>query len=268
MELITDINESSSLKDNKIIGNPNLINSRVEFTGKNNILFCEDNINIANSSIQFHGDNSVVYLCFTKSNYPLDIHVFQNSLIYIGRDNKFSPVIHINVQEHQNLIIGDDCIIGSNCNIRTSDAHIIYDSNTKKRINDSASVLIGDHVWLAHQVYIEMGVHIGSGAILNNNSHAYKHSSLKSNYLYTGNPAKAVQKDVFFTKDYSGNFKEEDSLNVVDYNSRIFLFSETSGETLDFKKIDKMISKFSPDEKIDFIQKLFMRNKSHDRFSI
>ena len=118
MESITDINERSSLKDNKIIGNPNLINSRVEFTGKNNILFCEDNINIANSSIQFHGDNSVVYLCFTKSNYPLDIHVFQNSLIYIGRDNKFSPVIHINVQEHQNLIIGDDCIIGSNCNIR------------------------------------------------------------------------------------------------------------------------------------------------------
>lgn len=268
MESINDINQCSALKDNKIIGNPNLINSRVEFTGKNNILFCEDNINIVNSSIQFHGDNSVVYLCFTKSNYPLDIHIFQNSLIYIGRDNKFSPVLHINVQEHQNLIIGDDCIIGSNCNIRTSDAHIVYDSNTKKRVNNSSSVLVGDHVWLAHQVYIEMGVHIGSGAILSNNSHAYKHSLLKSNYLYAGNPARVAQKDVFFTKDYTGNFKEEDTLNVMDYASRIFLFSEVSGETLNFKKINQMISNFSPDERIDFIEKLFIQNKTHDRFSI
>ncbi len=268
MESINDINNRESLIDNKIIGNPNLINSTINFTGKNNIFFCEDNINIVNSSIQFHGDNSVVYLCYTKSNYALDIHVFQNSLIYVGRDNKLSPTIHINVQEHQNLIIGDDCIIGSNCNFRTSDAHILYDSNTKNRINNSASVFIGDHVWLAHQIYVEMGVHIGSGAILNNNAHAYKYSTLKSNYLYGGNPAKPVRKDVFFTKDYVGNFKEEDTSNVVDYNSRIFLFSEIPGETLNFRKIDKMISKFSSDEKIDFVDKLFIRNKSHNRFSI
>ena len=267
MESIKDINDCSSLIDNKVIGNPKLINSTVSFTGKNNILFCEDNINIVNSLIQFHGDNSVVYLCYTKSNYALDLNVFQNSLIYVGRDNKLSPTIHINVQEHQNLIIGDDCIIGSNCNIRTSDAHIIYDSNTKQRVNNSASVFIGDHVWLSHQVYIEMGVRIGSGAILNNNSHAYKYSLLKSNHLYMGNPVKIVRKDVFFTKDYTGNFKEEDTLNVNDYASRI-LFSEIPGETLDLNKINQMLSKFSSDEKIDFIQKLFIQNKTHDRFSI
>ena len=268
MESIKDINDCSSLIDNKVIGNPKLINSTVSFTGKNNILFCEDNINIVNSLIQFHGDNSVVYLCYTKSNYALDLNVFQNSLIYVGRDNKLSPTIHINVQEHQNLIIGDDCIIGSNCNIRTSDAHIIYDSNTKQRVNNSASVFIGDHVWLAHQVYIEMGVCIGSGAILNNNSHAYKYSLLKSNHLYMGNPVKIVRKDVFFTKDYTGNFKEEDTLNVNDYASRIFLFSEIPGETLDLNKINQMLSKLKKKKKIDFIQKLFIQNKTHDRFSI
>ena len=268
MEVLKNIEEQSSLKENKVIGKPNLKNSTVFFAGKNNILFCEDNINIVNSSIRFEGNNCVIYLCYTKSSYSLDIHVFQNSLVYMGRDNKLSPTMHINVQEHQNVIIGDDCIIGSNFNLRTSDAHIIYDSNTKKRVNNSASVLIGDHVWLAHQTYVEMGVHIGSGAILNNNSHAFKYSKLKSNKLYTGNPARAVKENVFFTKDYTGNFTEEDSLNVGDYSSRIFLFSNVPGETLDFKKIDRMISKFSPDEKIDFIQKLFIQNKTHDRFSI
>ena len=43
-----------------------------------------------------------------------------------------TPPININVQEHQNLIIGDEGIIGSGTNIRTSDAHIVYDINTKK----------------------------------------------------------------------------------------------------------------------------------------
>ena len=55
---------------------------------------------------------------------------------------------------------------------------------------------------------------------------------------------------------------------MADYSSRVFLFSETQGETLDFRKIDQMISRFSPDEKLDFIEKLFMRNKSHNRFAI
>lgn len=268
MESVRNNGEFSSLKENRIVGNPNLTNSTVHFSGKNNILVCEDNINLVNSSIRFEGSNSVVYLCHTRYDYSLDLYVFQNSLVYIGRDNALASNIHINVQEHQNLIIGDDCIIGSNLNVRTSDAYTIFDSNTKRRVNHSASVLIGDHVWLAHQVYIEMGVCIGSGAILNNNAHAFKNSKLKSNTLYSGNPAKAVREDVFFTKDYTGNFKEEDSLNMADYSSRVFLFSETQGETLDFRKIDQMISRFSPDEKLDFIEKLFMRNKSHNRFAI
>ena len=51
MESIKDINDSSSLIYNKVIGNPKLINSTVSFTGKNNILFCEDNINIVNKAI-------------------------------------------------------------------------------------------------------------------------------------------------------------------------------------------------------------------------
>lgn len=268
MESIKDIKKVSTLKENEIIGKPNLINSTVFFAGKNNILFCDDNINIVNSSIRFEGDNSVIYLSYTKSNYALDIHVFQNSLVYMGRDNKLSPTLHINIQEHQNFIMGDDCIVGSTFNLRTSDAHILYDANSKERINNSGSVFIGDHVWLAHQVYIEMGSKIGSGAIVNNNSHVYKYSILKSNCLYSGNPANLVKKDVFFTKEYTGNFTEEDSSYVSDYNSRIFLFENVDNETLDFNKIDNLISKFSPRDKINFIQKLFIRNKSHNRFSI
>ena len=267
-ESIKDINNRDSLRDNKIIGNPNLSNSTIFFAGKNNILVCEDNINIVNSSIRFEGSNSVIYLGYTKSNYALDVHVFQNSTVYIGRDNKLSPTLHINVQEHQNFIMGDDCIVGSNFNARTADAHIIYDANTKQRVNHSASVFIGDHVWLAHQVYVEMGAKIGSGSIVNNNSHVYKNSVLKSNALYSGNPAQLVRDEVFFTKDYTGNFTVENTLNFKDYYSGVFLFNVINGESLDLNKIDDLLFKLVPEKKVEFLEKLFLRNKLNNRFSI
>ena len=268
MESIKDITNRDHLKDNKIIGNPKLSNSTIAFTGKNNILVCEDNINIVNSSIRFHGNDSVVYLGYTASNYALDLNVFQNCTVFIGKDNKLSPTLHINVQEHQNFIMGDDCIVGSNFNARTSDAHIVYDINSKKRINYSSSVFIGDHVWLAHQVYVEMGAKIGSGSIINNNSHVYKNSILKSNKLYSGNPAEAVRDDVFFTKEYTGNFTEEDTLSFEDYNSRLYIFDVVAGESLDANKINDLILNLPPEKKVEFLEKLFIKNKLHNRFSI
>ena len=268
MESIKDIKDRDKLRDNEIRGNPKLSNTTIAFTGKNNILVCEDNINIMNSSIQFHGSNSVVYLGYTKSIYALDLNVFQNCTVFIGKDNKLSPTLHINVQEHQNFIMGDDCIVGSNFNARTADAHIVYDMNSKRRINHSASVFIGDHVWLAHQVYVEMGAKIGSGSIINNNSHVYKNSVLKSNKLYSGNPTQVMRDDVFFTKDYTGNFTEEDSVSFDDYNSRLFMFDVVGGESLDMDKINDLIFGLEPEKKVEFLEKLFIKNKLHNRFSI
>lgn len=42
-------------KNNKIIGNINLDNSKVKFTGSNNILYINDEITLVNSSIDFRG---------------------------------------------------------------------------------------------------------------------------------------------------------------------------------------------------------------------
>ena len=47
-------------KNNKIIGNINLDNSKVKFTGSNNILYINDEITLVNSSIDFRDRKSVV----------------------------------------------------------------------------------------------------------------------------------------------------------------------------------------------------------------
>lgn len=268
MESVTTIEEISSLNENRITGNPRLSNSKIIFQGSGNVLYCENNVDLVNCSILFGGSNSLIYLSSTNSDYSFNIQIFQNSVIFIGRDNNLTPPININVQEHQNLIIGDEGIIGSGTNIRTSDAHIIYDAGSKKRINHSSSVLIGDHIWLGHLSYVSKGAKIGSGTIIDNYSYIPSNSILKSNNLYGGNPVKIIDDNVFFTKDYVGNFEKEYSDNVDEYVSGIYLYSQNSGETLDFGKVDSLLSNFKVGEKLDFIQKLFIQNKKHDRFSI
>ena len=129
MESINNENQFSSLKENKIIGKPNLTNSLISFHGKNNILYCERDVNIVNSNIRFLGDNSLVYLSSSKSVYPLSLQIFNNSLFYIGKDSMLSPTLSVNVQEQKHVVIGDECVIGSNVDIKTSDPHVIYDSN-------------------------------------------------------------------------------------------------------------------------------------------
>lgn len=267
MESLNNINNVSSLKNNKVIGNPNLQNSNIVFNGSDNILYCENNVRLVNCNINFNGNNSLIYLSSSKFNYSLNILVFHDSVIYFGKDNNFSN-LNINVQEHQNVIIGDDCIFGPNAVIRTSDAHIIYDNDSKKRINFSSSVIIGDHVWIGHQAYICKGSYIGSGAIISNNSHVPSNTLIKSNTLNEGNPINLVKENVFFTKENVGPFTFNDSLDFDEYSSRIFLFENKTGETLDFNKINELLSDFDINNKIDFIQKLFIQNKKHNRFSI
>ena len=245
-----------------------MLNSKISFAGKNNILYCEPNVNIVNSSIRFLGNNSLIYLSSNKNNYPLNVQIFQDSVIFIGKDNVLSAPVSMDVQEHQNLIIGDECIIGSNTTFKTSDGHIIYDANSKNRINHSKSICVGDHVWLGYQSYICKGTVIGSGAIIDNNSYVSSNSIISSNNLYSGNPLHLVKEDVFFTNEYTGNFTDEDSLNFNEYNSRLFIFSRNSNDLLDFNKIDEILKSFDVFKKIEFIQKLFIQNKKHNRFSI
>lgn len=169
---------------------------------------------------------------------------------------------------NQNLVIGDDCNIGSGTNIRTSFAYPIYSSKTKQRINFPGSVLIGDHVWLGHLAYISSGAVLGSGSIVDNNAFVPPSCKGLSNSFLSGNPVQVVQKDVFFTKDYLGAFSETESESLNNYVSDVFIYNVIPNESLYFPKIDETLKCLNVDDSLDFIQKLFVQNKRKNRFAI
>lgn len=267
MESVNNVDQIKSLKNNKIIGNPILNKSKINFHGKGNVFYCENKVNIDNTSINFKGNNSLVYLSSTNSKYSLNVQINHDSVLYFGKDNNLIPKISLNVQEHQNIIIGDDCSISSNVRMRTTDAHSIFSTESKKRINYSGSIYIGDHVFLGHNAYLEKGVNIGSGVIIENNAHVNSNVNLESNCFYGGNPIRLLERDVFFIKDFPANNDHESTKNSQDYKSNVFIYENVPGETLNPLKLDAMMKNFSVNEKIDFIQKLFIQNKKQNRFS-
>ena len=155
MEIVRNLEDIKNLKQNKLLGNPNISNSNITFKGKNNILFCENNVNISHSNISFEASNSLIYLSSTQhSSYSFNLAIYNNSTFFIGEDNYLSTPIFINIQENQNVIIGSGGSISTSVKIRTSDVHPIYDGGSKARVNHAGSVFIGDHVLLGHLCYI------------------------------------------------------------------------------------------------------------------
>lgn len=269
METVKSSEDIANLEKNRIEGNPEIVNSTISFKGVNNILYCEGNVKITNAKFLFEGNNSIVYLSSAlNSQYSFTLVIYNNSTFFIGRGGNMSSPININIQESQNVIIGAECSLSSGVNIRTADIHPIYDNQSKQRINYANSVFIGDHVWIGHLAYVSRGVKIGSGSIVENNSFIHHNSRIPSNSLVVGNPAKLERSDVFFTTEFLGYHSSEDSLNTQDYKSDVFIYEFVDKETLNLNQIDKILKELSVEDRLEFIQKLFVRNKRKNRFFI
>lgn len=269
METVNSQKEIVTLEKNRIEGNPEITNSKITFKGSNNVLYCEGNVKLNNAKFAFEGSNSIVYLSSSmNSQYSFTLVIYNDSTFFIGREGNMSSPVNINIQENQNVIIGADCSLSSGVNIRTADIHPIYDNQTKQRINFAQSVFIGDHVWIGHLAYISRGVKIGSGAIVENNSFVPHNAKIRSNSLVVGNPVKIEKQNVFYTKEFLGYHRAEDSLNTQEYKSDVFIYKFVNKETLDLNQIDKILKELNVDSRLEFIQKLFVRNKRKNRFTI
>ena len=65
-----------------------------------------------------------------------------------------------------------------------------------------------------------------------------------------------------------GNFKAENSIESEYYKSDVFIFNFKDGETLNLSKIDQILNNLDVESRFEFIQKLFIKNKHHNRFYI
>ena len=192
----------------------------------------------------------------TKSSYFLNLLILSDSIIFIGKDNIFYPVVNISIPDNHKLIIGCDGIIESNVTLGNVHDFEVIDLNSKEKLFKNRSIYVGDHVAICSSSHISNGVEIGSSAILNSGAHVPQNRSLKSNAIYGGNPCVPIKKNVTFVK----NFEEVDAPDII------FKFNE--GETLSPEKINEVLDKVEGQDIISVLKNIFIENRKHDRLSI
>jgi len=269
MEIINETIQIEDLKENKIIGKPKLTNSKIIFRGKGNLLYCDnESVHLVNSNIEFNGNDTIIFLCKNRFNYILNAIVYNNSVLFFGRDNYFNNKLNIIISEQKNVIVGEGCLFSFDCWFRTADPHLIYDSFTKKRVNPSKSIYIGDHVWIGQHAFILKGTQIGSGSIIGGMS-LVSGKKIESNSSYAGNPARKVGESIFYTSDSVHAFTESETRSHDVFESDEFIYSYNQNEALPFSSIEKSLTEFKlASEKLDFLIENLQMNRNKNRFFI
>ena len=223
-----------SLSENVFIGEPPLMeDSLIRFSGKGNILFCEQGVRLRSSIIRFDGDNSLVVLGKSWHIYVVDFTLYNNSSMMLGRNVYFNGALHAIASEECSIVVGDECLFSFGAWMRTADPHLIYDGDTHDRINPSKSIFIGDHVWVGQDAMILKGSRVGSGSILGAKS-VVSGKTIESNSSWGGNPAKRISRNLFWERSCVHTWTAETIEKHQNYPSNEFLFvPDDSTFTLD-----------------------------------
>lgn len=268
MQIIKTAEEITSLTDNKIIGAENLTmqNSEIRFGGSNNILFVEENVTLYNSLIDFKFNNCVVYLSSSSHVYWLNLSLNNDSACFIGKNNFMNGILNIVISEHKHVVIGGDGLFAFGIWIRTADPHLVYSAITKKRLNFSKSVFVGDHVWLGQNVFLLKGTHISSGSIIGAGA-VCPGRKIASNESWAGNPAVCIAKDIFWDRKSVHAYTEEDTKKSETFSDDRFVFRRKDGNSDVFNEIDtELTNRKSAEDKLEYLKEL-SNDGSKNRFA-
>lgn len=105
--------------------------------------------------------------------------------------------------------LGKNCLISSNVTIRTTDGHVIFETATKRIINRSRPIAIGDDVWIGASVTFLKGSSVPSKSIIGTGAIVTGRFE-EENTIIAGCPAKVVKRGVMWDRRYIESFEGVD----------------------------------------------------------
>lgn len=184
-------------KGNRVVAPENLENCYLKILGKDNIVEIDSKSNLKDLYIQIIGDNNNLNIG-TNASFSGAIRLGHSSTVAIGNDVSSTNPIYLTCSESTKVTIGNDCMFATENQIRSDDAHPIYDVNTGNRLNLSRNISVGDHVWIGFGVTILGGANIGSGSVIG--AFSLVNKKFPNNCVLAGTPAKVVKTDIFWER--------------------------------------------------------------------
>lgn len=263
VQTITSPDGLASLGDNCFLGTPpTMNNARIEFAGNDNLLFCEEGVTLS-GTIRFPGNHALTVLRRSSHPYRLDVSVNSDCLFYSGKNSYYNGALHAICSEGRYILLGDDCLYSFGIWIRTADPHLVYDAETKSRINPSKDVLVGDHVWIGQDAMLLKGTRIGSGSILG--GRAVTSGMLCSNASWAGVPARCLREGIFWDGASVHGWSQEQTEASQFYSKQPAVFRQDE-RTLDLDALlSTLHSARTVDQRLELVKERLM-GTSGNRF--
>lgn len=173
--------------------------SKIRVSGRNNKLIIGEGSRINQANIVIKGENNIVIIEEKCDLNLLNITMEnKNALISIGTGTTCGKT-HIVSLEPYDIIIGKNCMISYDVEIRNTDSHKMLDNESKNWINKGKAVNIADNVWIATRALILKGSTIEKDSIVGAGSIVNK--KFNKNSLIAGVPAITIKEGVSWNRD-------------------------------------------------------------------
>ena len=179
------------------IYNPKIKNLQIEFKGCYNTVIIHEPYWFNSLVTTFYGSNNELVINENvRVTKGLRLAFGEDGQIIIGKNSAlYNVIMSLRNTKNSNIKIGNQAMFSYNVEIRTSDAHTIYDINTKEVLNPPKDVIIGNHVWIAAGAKIFKGTNIPDNCIVGANSIVTKAFN-EENCIIAGTPAKIIKRGV------------------------------------------------------------------------
>lgn len=190
-------------KNNKIVyGNAILTSVSFNILGDNNSIEIRDDCFLNNVEFNIHGDDHKVIIkngCRfnTGGNIWFEDH---NCLLVIDQYSTFENANLALTEPCSRIIIGQNCMLAYDIDVRTGDSHSIISKESNERINYAEDIFIGDHVWIAAHCYLLKGTTIPNDSVVATGSVVTKKHKIP-NTIIGGNPAKEIKHGVTWSRE-------------------------------------------------------------------
>ncbi len=193
---------SGNVKENHVQLPSNIIllgDNAIKFFWKShdNSVTIGDNFTAKNLKIHFKGHHNQLII---DDNVTFTGHILiagNNRIVKIG-SNTSTKGVYI-LSREADVTIGQDCLLSREIEIRSSDVHKIYEKGTKKHLNPSKPVIIGNHVWIGAKVLISKGAIIPNDCVIGATSFINKVFT-EENTVIAGIPAKVVKHNISWVR--------------------------------------------------------------------
>lgn len=165
--------------------------------GKNNSIVLGNRVKLHDVRITIFGNDN--HIVVKDDNHIAGIRFAMEddgNRIEIGAHNFIGSGSLLAALEGTKIVIGDDCMIASPCEIRTSDSHSLLDENGK-RINYAQDIILGGHVWIGMGCLVLKGANIPKHCVVAAKSVVCKmKEKVKEGSLLGGTPARVLKENV------------------------------------------------------------------------